>query len=330
MKKKIFRVLWIMLLTLSLLLAGGCADKSKEAVKSNKIRIGSNRAIGTVTPYLAQSLGYFDNKDYEIEILEFSDGAALMEAMAAGQLDMGIVGVSPVATWSDKGLDVRIVASANGGGHVILTTKERGFSSVSDLKGKKVAGPSPGTVTDTLLRNYILPKYSLSGDDMTFITGMSGTDMVTSLVNTEDIDAIVTWEPFVSMAELTYDNIQILFDASKEWAADTGKEELYPVNAVAATGEFCDENEDELKDILNTIKKTVDYVENNPEEAYGKIAELLELKTDVVERALQRSQLTYEVDIDATMETLNWAYESGYLSQLPKEEDLFDLRYITK
>ena len=74
----------------------------------------------------------------------------------------------------------------------------------------------------------------------------------------------------------------------------------------------------------------MDYVENNPEEAYGKIAELLELKTDVVERALQRSQLTYEVDIDATMETLNWAYESGYLSQLPKEEDLFDLRYITK
>ena len=138
-----------MLLTLSLLLAGGCADKSKEAVKSNKIQIGSNRAIGTVTPYLAQALGYFDNKDYEIEILEFSDGAALMEAMAAGQLDMGIVGVSPVATWSDKGLDVRIVASANGGGHVILTTKERGFSSVTDLKGKKVAGTSPGTVTDT-------------------------------------------------------------------------------------------------------------------------------------------------------------------------------------
>ena len=129
---------------------------------------------------------------------------------------------------------------------------------------------------------------------------------------------------------MTYVNIHFLFDASIEWAEDTGKEELYPVNAVAATGEFCDENEDELKDILNTIKKTVDYVENNPEEAYGKIAELLELKTDVVERALQRSQLTYEVDIDATMETLNWAYESGYLSQLPKEEDLFDLRYITK
>lgn len=330
MKKKTFKVLWVILLILSMLLVGGCTDKSKDVAKNKKIRIGSNRAIGTVTPYLAKELGYFDNKDYEIEILEFSDGAALMEAMASGELDMGIVGVSPVATWNDKGLDARIVASANGGGHVILTTKERGFSSVSDLKGKKIAGPSPGTVTDTLLRNYILPKYSLSGDDMTFITGMSGADMVTSLVNTEDIDAIVTWEPFISMAELTYDNIQILFDASKEWKTDTGKAELYPVNVVAATGEFCDENEDELKDILEVIKKTVDYVENNPQEAHERIAELLELKTDVVERALQRSQLTYEVDIEATMETLKWAYESGYLSQLPKEEELFDLKYITK
>lgn len=330
MKKRIRVYSAILLIIFSVLLISGCDEENNNTLSNITIKIGSNRAIGTITPYLAESLKYFDDKEYNIEIIEFSDGTALMEAMAAGELDMGIVGISPVATWNGKGLDVRVVASANGGGHVILSTTERGFTSIADLKGKKIAGPSPGTVTDTLLKSYILPKYALTDDDITIITGMSGADMVTSLENTDEIDAIVTWEPFVSMAELTYDNIQVLFDASKEWKADTGKTELYPVNVVVATGEFCDNHEDILKDILQVVKKTVDYIGANPEEANKKIAELLELDVNIVEQALKRSQLTYEVDIDATMETLNWAYELGYLDKLPKGEELFELEYMLK
>lgn len=310
----------------AVLLLTGCGNTAdSDAVV---VRIGSNRAIGTVTPYLAESLGYFDGKEYQIEILEFTDGAALMEAMAAGELDIGIVGISPVATWNAKGLDVRVVASANGGGHVIVTTTERGFSSVADLQGKVVAGPSPGTVTDTLVKSYIFPQYSMTSDDVTMLTGMKGADMITTLVNTDEIDAAVTWEPFISMAELTYDNIQILFDASEEWLND-GNQELYPVNVIAATGEFCDGNEDELKDILQTIEKTVNYTENNPQEACEKMAELLELDTAVVERALKRSRLTFKVDVEASMATLKWACDLGYLDELPKEDKLFDFNYIT-
>ncbi len=328
MKKKL-KLLSIALLLIINTALGGCGSHSENEGKENVIRIGSNRAIGTVTPYLADELGYFDGKDYQIEILEFADGATLMEAMAAEELDIGIVGISPVATWNAKGLDVRVVASANGGGHVILTKKENGFSSVADLEGKLMAGPSPGTVTDTLLKSYILPKYSMTSDDITVITGMSGADMVTTLVNTDEVDAILTWEPFVSMAELTYDNIDVLFDSSAEWIAD-GHTELYPVNVIAARGEFCDTHETELRDVLRTIEKTVDYVNTNPEEANEKISTLLELDEHVVERAMQRSKLTFDVDIDATLETLKWARDLGYLERLPGEEELFDFNYISK
>lgn len=209
-----------------------------------------------------------------------------------------------------------------------MTTKERGFSSVADLNGKVVAGPSPGTVTDTLVKSYIFPKYSMTSEDVTIITGMKGADMVTTLVNTDEVDAIVTWEPFISMAELTYDNIEILFDASEEWLAD-GNEDLYPVNVIAATGEFCDENKNELVDILQTIEKTVDYVNDNPEESCEKIGELLELDAKIVERALKRSQLTFKVDIDASMKTLKWAGDLGYMDKLPEKEELFDFNYIS-
>jgi len=316
----------LMVFVMAVLLLSGCAGKSEDTEKK-VVRIGINRAIGTIMPALAKDLGYFDAKDYQIEILDFADASAIMEAMAAGELEMGIGGVAPVATWNTKGFDVRVVASANAGGHVIVTTKERGFSSVGDLKGKVIAGPTPGTVTDTLLRSYIFPKYSMTGDDVTIITGIKSWDMITSLVTTNEVDAIVTWEPFISMAEMTYDNIQVLYDASKEWLAE-GNKELYPVNVIAASGEFCDNNQEELKDILQTIEKTVDYVNDNPQEAYDKMAQLLEIDAQVVERALKRSKLTFKVDVDATMETLQWACDLGYMDELPEKEKLFDFNCV--
>lgn len=316
----------ILVLTVASLM--GCG-KEKDEEEKLVIRIGSNAAIGTITPYLAEELGYFEGKDYEIEIIEFTDASVIMEAMAAGEVDLGIGGVCPIATWNAKGLDARVVASANGGGHVVLTTTEQDITSIEDLKGKIVAGPNPGTVTDSLFRSYILPRYGLTIDDMTIVTGMSCADMVTALANTNEVDAIVAWEPFVSMGELSYDNIQVLFDMAEEWTKD-GNTELYPVNVIAASGEFCDEHETELRDVLQTIEKTVKYVDENHAEACQKIADLLEMDADVIEHALERSKLTFKVDIDATMATLGWAHEAGYLDKIPEEDKLFDFNYIAK
>ena len=47
------------------------------------------------------------------------------------------------------------------------------------------------------------------------------------------------------------------------------------------------------------------------------------------ERALKRSRLTFKVDVEASMATLKWACDLGYLDELPKEDKLFDFNYIT-
>ena len=86
--KKRMRKLLCGIMLLYLLLAG-CAGESTPAESGASqtagqdkivVRIGSNRAIGTVTPYLAKEMGYFDGKDYEVEVVDFSDGTTLMEA----------------------------------------------------------------------------------------------------------------------------------------------------------------------------------------------------------------------------------------------------------
>ena len=319
------------------LLLAGCAGNSahvgsdaSQSAEQDKIvvRIGSNRAIGTVTPYLAKEMGYFDGKDYEVEVVDFSDGTTIMEAMAAGEVEMGLVGIVPVATWSSKGFDVRVVASANGGGHVILSTEERGIQTVADLKGKTMTVPNIGTVTDALLKAYILPRFDMSVDDIVVIPGMKPVDMANVMATTDDLDAIMTWEPYASMAELERDNIVVVYDAVAEYQKNNQSDAIYPTNVMAASGEFCDEHPEIVKNILSEIEKTVEYTRNNIEDSNEKIATVLGISQEAVNKARERCILTFDVDVDATNEVLSWARDLGYIAELPAEDDLFDLKYI--
>lgn len=301
------------------------ADGGKEEVV---IRVGSNRAIGTVTPYIAETLGYFEDKDYKVEIKDFADGSSLMEAFAAGELDICFVGIAPVATWNGKGLDIRVIGSANSGGHVILTRDDTGINTVADLKGKSMTMPNIGTVTDTILKSYIFPKYDMTEKDMIFVYGIKGPDMVTMLETSREVDAIMTWEPYASMAELDYDNIKVVFDVPKEWQAETRNTELYPVNVISADGEFCDANREAVSDFLVQIKRTVEYIDENHDEGISLISEALDLDKTVVEKSFERSRLTFDVDVESSLGTLEWAYNAGFLDQMPTEDELFDLSFM--
>lgn len=79
------------------------APLSVTAEEAGSVRVGSILALGTATPFVAQELGYYEEAGLEVEVAEFADGAALMEAFAAGELDVAMVGIGPAATWFTKG-----------------------------------------------------------------------------------------------------------------------------------------------------------------------------------------------------------------------------------
>lgn len=199
------------------------SENSESADGDNVIRVGSILALGTATPFVAQENGLFEESDISIEVTQFADGSALMEAFAAGELDVALSGVIPVATWISKGIDMKVVASANGGGHVLMTRNDTGITSVEDLKGKTIAEPNIATVTDALLRSKILGDAGLDPDmDVTLIPGMKPADMATVLMVTKEVDAMITWEPFAAQAEEDYEDIVVLYDSSKEIKEEIG------------------------------------------------------------------------------------------------------------
>lgn len=323
----------VLILSFSLLLMGCQKTTKTETVKKDQdktITVGSIRALGTVTPYIAAEEGIFKKQGLNVKIVDFADGSALMEAFASGGIDIAICGMAPIATWQSKGSELKIVASANGGGHVVITRKDTGINSIAELKGHKIAEPNPGTVTDTLLRDHILPSRKIDPNkDIQIVPGLNPADMATALEATRQVDAAITWEPYASQAESKYPDIKILYDSAKEIKAETGSKALYPVNVVAASQKFIDDDPNLLKSFLKSYKTTVDFINNDPT-ANKKIAKELSLTEDIIVKAKKRVDFTYKVDVDASFKTLGWAHNLGFLKEVPKKEELFDLRFLPK
>ena len=92
----------------------------------------------------------------------FSSGTEETTALLAGQLDAAYVGPNPaINAWQKSGgKAIKIISGAASGGASLVVKPS--ISSVSQLKGQKVATPSLGNTQDVALR-YYLKSHGLTG-----------------------------------------------------------------------------------------------------------------------------------------------------------------------
>ncbi len=302
-----------------------------EARADSPIRIGTNRALGTVVPYVANDLGLYKKQGLHAQIIDFNDVTTLMEAFSSGQIDVAMLGIAPSAIWQAKGVPLKVVASANGGGHVLMTRQGTGINSIGDLSGKKVATPKPGTVTDTLFRASLMRDIAhLDPDrDIQIVPNMAAADLSTVLFASREVDAAITWEPYASQAEAKYKDSVVLYDAAAEWRrSHPAEHDLYPVNVVIARQDLIDHHPDILRKFLSAHVAAIEFINAHPSEANQIIVNALHLDLAIVTAARKRIDFTSHVNIAASLTTLEWAHSLGYLKTMPQPSALFDLKYL--
>jgi NitT/TauT family transport system substrate-binding protein len=314
-----------------------CGARQQESANtpasSAVIKVGTNRALGTVTPYVARTKGYFQGHGQNVDVVDFSDGSTLMEAFASGQLDIALLGIAPSAIWHAKGIGLKVVAAANGGGQVLLTRNDSGINDLHGLKGRKVATPKPGTVTDTLFRAQIVQELAqLNIDrDVQIVPDVAPADMPTALFVSREVDAAITWEPFASQAEAQFKNAKVLFDASAEYRkSHAAPQPLYPVNVVIARQRFIDSRPADLRAFLAGYVEAIDFINNHPQEANRIIGQEVQLDEQIVAAARRRIDYTARLDPEASLKTVEWSRKLGYIKELPSVSSFFDLNYLPK
>lgn len=213
------------------------------------VKIGYLPSDHDAALFVADAQGKYAEKNITTELVQFNNGGDLMTAMASGEVDVGYVGIAPVLSSVEKGVPVKVISSAQTDGSGIVVTKDSGITSAADLKGKSIATPGEASIQYVLL-TYYLKANGLSTDDLN-ISAMKVPSMNDAL-KTKQIDGIVTFQPYVSIAANNSDNVVL------EDSADILPN--HPCCVVVASDDFIKNHEDTVKDIIAIHKEATDFI----------------------------------------------------------------------
>ena len=128
-----------------------------------------------------------------IEWRKFDSGASVIAALAAGAIDIGYAGSSPLAAGVTRGLPIKafLIADQIGKAEALVTRKGAGIAKPEDLVGKKVAVPFVSTTHYSLL--YALKHWGIDPDQVR-ILNLQPSEIAAAFAR-GDIDATYVWDP---------------------------------------------------------------------------------------------------------------------------------------
>lgn len=321
------------------MLAAGCGNQEKNdaAGKNGKmiVRVGYFPNLTHTQALVGLSDGTFQKamgSQIEIQQHTFNAGPAEIEALLAGEIDLGYIGPVPAINGFVKSRGgLRIVAGAADGGAVLVARKDADIQSVADLSGKKVAVPQLGNTQDISLRNLLASanlKDAAKGGTVTVIPA-ENPDILT-LIAKGEVDAALVPEPWGSRI-LKQGSAEIVLDSRDVW-----RDGKYATAVVIVSKKFLDEHPDvvekwlsahvEITDRINSDKETSKKVANN----MIKTLTQKSLPEDVLNSSFERITVTYNPEKDSVEEFVRISADNGYIKGDPDITDLFDLTLINK
>src|SRR5262249_19182608 len=151
---------------------------------------------------MAARRGFAEREGLKLELLEVKDDQIGLKALLAGELDSYEGGAQGAIAANVRGADVKIV-----GCHWIVVPHgimvKAGIDKMEDLKGKAVAGSSPGSFPDMLaaavLARVALTRFKLSPSDVRLAAVGGDRDRYTALVGGV-VDAAVVSNEYLPLA----------------------------------------------------------------------------------------------------------------------------------
>jgi NitT/TauT family transport system substrate-binding protein len=331
-----------MLLTLTTFLLAACGANSSSGDS------GDNGSSVTV------HLGYFPNLTHAVALVgvargtfqqalgpnvkldtkTFNAGPSLIEALFAGDIDIGYVGPNPSINGyvKSKGAALRIIAGASSGGALFIVRPGANIHGPKDLNGKKIATPQLGGTQDVSLRHY-LQQNGLKTTDKGGTVQVVPTDnaIIQTSFKQGSIDGAWVPEPWATRL-IVEDQGQVLVDERTLWPNHS-----FTTTVVVASKKFLDQHPDLVEKFLQAHVETVQYINNNRAQAETQVNNQLKaltgkpLATPVIEGAFKNLDITYDPLAQSLFKAADDAYELGFLgTSKPDLSGIFDLTSLNK
>jgi taurine transport system substrate-binding protein len=199
---------------------------------------------------------------YKINWRQFGGGGDVIRAMASGDVQLGEVGSTGIATAISQGMDVDLfwiledIASAE----ALVARNGSGVNSIADLKGKKVGTPFVSTSHFQLL--YALQKAGLKPSDVQ-VLNMRPPEIAAAWTR-GDIDATFIWDPVLSNVKKTGKVLITSGDICKQGACT--------FDGLIVTQKFAKDNPEFMTALVKAVAKADAEYRANPKAWTGDAA----------------------------------------------------------
>lgn len=196
--------------------------------------------------YVADTQGYFEEEGLSVEIQGLNGSGSVLQAMAAGQAQIGSPGAAPTILANAAGQDIRYIANTAPGGLFQLVVPEAsGITDASGLDGA-VIGIATADGNEKNVATSILNAAGVT-NFKTLVVG----EGATALAGFErgDIDAYAA----------SLDTVAYIENGGLPLTNVTGTATAYLFgNGLAATGEFIDANPEIVAAFLRAMERAVE------------------------------------------------------------------------
>jgi sulfonate transport system substrate-binding protein len=256
--------------------SGGAAEPEKVV-----LNIGVQGKTG-ILPY-AREKGLFEKSlaglNIEVKWHEFASGPPHFEAIAAGRLDVGSVGGTPVISGQVGGVDFRAIAVVSDGrkGNSIVIPKDSPIKTLEDLKGKKI-GVAKGSSAYNFL--YMAVDHAgLTEKDIQIIQLQP--DEARPALDSGAIDAWSIWEPYATTA---------VFQVGASILATGADLNINAPSFLIARTEYTEKHPEATVAFLKAYEEARLYYTSHLEEVAEEISEAQKLDIEIIRTVLKNSE----------------------------------------
>src|SRR5437870_5436008 len=201
---------------LMLLILASCGSQSPTTSNGQLIvRLGYFPNLTHAVALVGVGRGTFQQafgSNVKLETKTCNAGPALIEALFAGDIDIGYVGPNPAINGYVKshGTALRIIAGASSGGALFVVQSNEHIQTPKDLANKTFATPQLGGTQDVALR-YYLQQNNLAPVDKGGNVKIEPTDSAKSIINSE-IKRITGKGMLTNELDIAFNNLTITYD----------------------------------------------------------------------------------------------------------------------
>lgn len=296
-------------------LTSGCGSKKE----MEEVHIGYFNNVTHAQALYMKAEGMLDEvfgEGVEVKWTAFNAGPSEVEALFAGDIDIGYIGPVPAITANVKSDgDVLILSGATMAGAELVTSPDSAIESAADLDGKTVAVPQIGN-TQHLCLLKLLSDNGLApaeaGGTVT-VTAVENAD-VQNMMDQGNIDAALVPEPWGAM--LTESGAKIVLDYDEVYAGGD-----YPVAVVVVRKDFLEENPESVSVFLKKHEEATKAVQTDTDAAVAIVNEEITAATgksltpSVLKSAFEKIVVSEKVNRDAVEDFAKIALEQGFIAE---------------